>query len=399
MKRIMALLLALVMMLGCAQAETIRPESIATYVLPVGAEALHLWDAVIWDVPEGLEQMYELMQIVSMHDDVYLTRMQNGMALVSVTCIIPEYRRSAQDLLELWPQIAQSIAGEGVAVDASEECAVVEELYGFEALHIRTRLWLENGLELSAEGAAFFRGDELMEVWAVAPVEGSYAQDETAEQQLEADRADMEAFLASLDFSGEDSMSVDAMPFADPDGRFVLAVPAGCTVINRHSTQEEIDQARQAYVAAHPEGADKLCDEYMSDVVTQDVTVFIAQDQQVVAEIFASREEDFAGVTADQLKLLAEPIGESLAERFDVAFLLGLEDRAVISGHEHAWLTYWLRSGEADVQLDVIAAVLDDAWLYEVDIYTHDGNQEQRTLWYLYLTQSLLYTPLENALE
>ena len=71
----------------------------------------------------------------------------------------------------------------------------------------------------------------------------------------------------------------------------------------------------------------------------------------------------------------------------------------MISGEKHAWLTYWLRSGEADVQLDVLAAVLDDAWLYEVDLFAHDGNQEQRMLWYTLITQTMRYTPLQNALD
>ncbi|MBR6572017.1 MAG: hypothetical protein IKK75_16340 [Clostridia bacterium] len=399
MKRMLALLLALVMMLGCAQAETIQTESIATYILPTGAEALHVWNTAVWDAPEGLEEMYGLMVTAEYQDDLYLARMKNGMALVSVSCMKPRMERTTEELLAMWPEIAQSIAREGVAVDADESCAVVETVFGHEALHIRTTIWLENEMELSAEGVAFFRGGELMEVWAVAPVEGSYAQDEQAAQQLASDRKDMVSFWQSLDFDDEGALTVNAQPFVDPDGRFLLAVPAGCAILNRHSAQEQIDQAREYYVAAHPEGADKLFDEYMKDITEQNVTVFISDDQQVVAEIFASREEAFAGMTADQLKLLAQPIRESLAERFDVAMLLDAEERAVVNGHEHAWLDYWLRSGETDVQLDVIAAVLDDAWLYEIDIYTHDGNQELRTLWYMYITQSILYTPLENALE
>jgi hypothetical protein len=58
-----------------------------------------------------------------------------------------------------------------------------------------------------------------------------------------------------------------------------------------------------------------------------------------------------------------------------------------------------MRSGDADVQLDVLAAVLEDAWLYEVDLYTNNGNQEQRMLWHSFITQTLRYTPLVNALD
>ena len=79
--------------------------------------------------------------------------------------------------------------------------------------------------------------------------------------------------------------------------------------------------------------------------------------------------------------------------------LLSNSETTVISGKEHAWLGYWLRSGEADVQLDVMASVLDDAWLYEVDIFTHEGDQNLRALLLTLVSQTMQYKPLTNALE
>lgn len=397
-KRFAALLMALVMMLGCAQAQDISSAPIATYALPAGAEALHLWDSGVWEVPEGLDEMYRLMQNATMYGNVYLVRMFHGRAMASISCMKPDYTRTAQELHELWPQIAQSIAGEGVSVNEDESCATVETLYGFDALHIQTVIGLDNGMQLSAEGIAFPRGDELLEIWAVAPEEGSYAADDPAAAELSSDRADMAAFLQSLSFSDLSSMAVEGAAYTDPDGRFALVIPKGCTVLTTHSTQEEIAQARQAYLAAHPDGADGLFDEYINDIITQHVTVIIAGDQQVVAEIFASQEESFRDATADHLSLLAQPIQQSLAERFDVAMLLSAGEYAVISGHKHAWLNYWLRNGEANVQLDALAAVLEDAWLYEVDLFIHDGVQDQRMLWHMFITQTMRYTPLTNAL-
>lgn len=400
MKRFFAALLALMMLCGSALAEGVSSAPIATYTLPRGAEAVHLWESGVWEIPEGLEEMYRLMQTAEMYGDVYLVRMPYGRAMVSVSCMRPDNLRTAEELKMLWPQIAQGIAQEGVSVNADESCATVETLYGFEALHIQTSIGLGQpgtGMQLDAEGMAFMRGEELLEVWAVAPVEGSYADAETAEE-LAADRTDMDAFMQSLSFTDLESMAVKGVPYKDPDGRFALVLPTGCTVITRSSTQEEVDKARQAYLDAHGEGAETFFNEYMTDVTEQHVTLVISEDQQLVAQLFASQEEAFRDITADQLAQLAQPIQQTLSEKFDAALLLSAEEQSIISGKRHAWLGYWLRAGEMDVQLDVLAAVLDNAWLYEVDLYTHGNDQQQRSLWYTLITQTMQYTPLTNAL-
>lgn len=400
MKRFFAALLALMMLWGGTLAEGISSAPIATYTLPRGAEAVHLWESGVWVIPEGLEEMYRLMQTAELYGDVYLVRMPHGRAMVSVSCMRPDTLRTAEELKMLWPQIAQGIAQEGVSVNADESCATVETLYGFEALHIQTNIGLGQpgtGMQLDAEGMAFMRGEELLEVWAVAPVEGSYADAET-EEELAADRTDMDAFMQSLSFTDLESMAVKGVPYMDPDGRFALVLPTGCTVITRSSTQEEVNKARQAYLDAHGEGAETFFTEYMTDVTEQHVTLVISEDQQLVAQLFASQEEAFRDVTADQLAQLAQPIQQTLSEKFDAALLLSADEQSVISGKRHAWLGYWLRAGEMDVQLDVLAAVLDNAWLYEVDLYTHGNDQQQRSLWYTLITQTMQYTPLTNAL-
>ena len=397
MKRFLALLAALVMLAGVAFAQDVSAAPIASYVLPVGAEALHLRDTTLWDIPEGLELMYALMQHADPNGNVYLARMANGRALVSVACSTPKTRHTAQELKEMWLDIAKTIAAQGVTLEGGDECAVVEECFGFEALRIKTTIWLANDIALNAVGTAFYRGDELLEVWAVAPVAGTYTGEEEAEWQK--DCADMVAFLDSLNFVNNESDKMEGVAYFDPDGRFALLIPKDCTVITRHSTQQEVEAARAAYVAAHEDGAQKMFDEYMENVTDENVVLLIAGDQSAVVEVFASQTEDFRDVTPDQLRQLAVPIRQSLAERFDIALLLSADQRAVISGKEHAHLTYWLRSGEVNTQLDILAAVLDDAWLYEVDLYVHDGDQNVRSLWQRYLVQSTVYTPLVNALD
>ncbi len=400
-KRFAALLLALMLLTGMAAAEELSPTPIATYTLPTGAEAVHVWDAGVWEAPEGLSEMYRIMQNASVNGDVYLVRMAHGRALVSVSCTQPEQARTAEELLALWPQIARSIAKEGVSVNADAACAAVKEMFGFQALVIDTQIGLgEPGadMQLDAQGIAFMRGDELLEVWAVAPAEGSYpGEAETAE--LEADRADLASFMQSLSFTGLEDMAVEGAPYLDPDGRFALLIPAGSTVITRATPQDEIASARQAYLSAHGTGAEAFFDEYMRDVMEQNVVVAIAQDQQVVAEFFAEQTEDFRDVTMEQLQALAQPIQQSLSQKFEAALLLTGSEQAIISGSKHAWLGYWLRSGEVNAQLDILAAVLEDAWLYEVDIYTHGNQQDARSLWYMFITQTMQYTPLANALD
>lgn len=402
MKRFWALLAALMMLFSSAAAQEVNSTPIATYVLPAGAQAAHLWESGIWEIPEGLEEMYRVMQNATMYGDVYLIRMGNGRALVSVSCMKPKNLRTAQDLHAMWPQIAMSIAREGVTVNADESCATVENLYGYEALHIQTAIGLgqpDAGMQLDAEGIAFARGDELLEVWAVIPAEGAYPADSEAAKELEQDRADLDAFMQSLNFNDLASMAVEGVAYTDPDDRFGVVIPKGCTVLTVHSTQQEIDAAREAYLAAHPEGADRLFDEYINDISTQHVTVVITGDQQGVLEVYASQEENFRDATVEQLASLAQSIGKSLAEKFDVAMLLSASETAIISGNEHAWLGYWLRCGEADVQMDVLAAVLDDAWLYEVDIFVHEGDQNLRALLMTLVSQTMQYHPLTNALD
>lgn len=402
MKRFFALMLALLMLLSSAAAQEVSSAPIATYVLPSGAQAVHLWESGVWEIPEGLDEMYRVMQSATMYGDVYLIRMGHGRALVSVSCMKPDVMRTAEELHAMWPQIARNIAKEGVSVNADESCAKVEELYGYETLHIQTTIGLgELGadMQLDAQGIAFARGDELLEVWAVIPAEGTYAADEAAAKELEQDRADLQSFMQSLSFSDLSSMAVEGVAYTDPDGRFGVVIPKDCTVLTVHSTQEEIDAARAAYTAVHPEGAEGFFNEYINDINTQHVTVVITNDQQGVMEIFGSQEESFRDATPEQLASLAQPIGQSLAERFDVAMCLSASETAIISGTEHAWLGYWLRNGETNVQMDALAAVLDDAWLYEVDIFIHGGNQELRALLLTLVSQTMYYSPLTNALE
>ena len=63
MKRFWALLAALVMLWGCAQAQEVASAPIASYPLPRGAEALHLWDSGVWEVPALPRQAWQVSTV------------------------------------------------------------------------------------------------------------------------------------------------------------------------------------------------------------------------------------------------------------------------------------------------------------------------------------------------
>lgn len=389
MKKLVSLLLALLLLLSCAQAES--PEPIALYRLPDGADIRYLLNTEDWTAPEGYEGLYRLMQTASLSGDVYLARMKHGKALASISCSFTDREWTAEELLQLWPAIVQNIAREGAQADDSADCARVETCFGMDMLHIETTIQAD-GQTLEAECFAFCRNGEITEVWAAAP-----AADEN-DPELMSDRADLADFVESLEFDGR-MMSADGVPYQDPDGRFSLVIPLNATVLTVHSTQEDISRAREAYLAAHPAGAETAFNEYVDDIFTQRVTVIITEDQQGVMEIFASQEENFRDATPDMLATLAKSIEGSLAERFGTAVCLASNERETIAGYEHAWLGYWLRAEELNLQMDILAAVLPDAWLYEIDLITAGGDQELRATLYMFAAQTLQYTPLTNALN
>ena len=93
LKRLLALIL---ICLSLASAAYAQDGSFATYQLPQGAQACYITQMQELDVPEGLEPMYNLMQHATLQGDIYLIRMPNGRALVSVGCSPVEEELSAQ---------------------------------------------------------------------------------------------------------------------------------------------------------------------------------------------------------------------------------------------------------------------------------------------------------------
>ena len=182
-------------------------ETFATCQIPQGAESLFVTEAGAFEAPDGLEGMYALMLDANSLSDVYLTRMRYGRALASISCTSGVEPGTAQELLSLWPDVAARIAQEALYVNDDPSCAQVDTVFGYEAMVISTDIAVgeQSMTLLDAWCVAFYNGPDLIEVWTVYPSAPAYLYDGEAAQELESDRADLEAFIASLSFPPYDT--------------------------------------------------------------------------------------------------------------------------------------------------------------------------------------------------
>lgn len=389
MKRLLWLLAALCLMIfpALAQAEG----SICSYTVAQGAEICTIHEADGLSVPQGLEGMYALMRTANSFSDVYLIRMPNGRALASVSCTTLSEPCGARELLALWPRIAEAIGREAAYVDGDAACAEVRSFNGFDALCIDTSIVVgeESMALLDARGRVFCRGNDLMEIWTVAPADPIYLFDDEAAAELESDRSDLDDFLDSLDFSeaggepdGADESaeagdewqaSIDSVLYADPDGHFTVEVPLGCTILNASSAEADIAAARESYVAANPDGAGAAFDSYLADITDERATLILTEDMRFAAELFCEEAPEFQGMTPRAFLSLAEPVRQGIEEKFGGAEIAGDGALLTFAGVQHARLTYRVRADAFDLTLHVMAAMTDEVWLREVDFYIHDG--------------------------
>ena len=171
-----------------------QEETFATCQMPEGSEFLYITEATGFQVPQGLEEMYALMLDSNGQSDVYIARMRYGRALASISCTTGAGPGAAEDLLALWPEAAGRIAQDVSYINDSASCADVGE---------------ENMTLLEAQCAAFYNGPDLIEVWTLLPADTAYLYDEQAAAELASDRADLEAFVASLSFPPNENTQED----------------------------------------------------------------------------------------------------------------------------------------------------------------------------------------------
>lgn len=196
-----AVLFALCILLAAAPA-CAQEDTFATCQMPEGSESLYITEAAEFQIPDGLENLYALMMDANTQSDVYITRMRCGRALASISCTSAAGPGTAEDLLALWPEAARRIAQDVDYINDSASCAAVETAFGYDALVIRTDIAVgeESMVLLEAQCAAFYNGPDLIEVWTLLPAASTYLYDDQAAGELESDRADLAAFIASLNF-------------------------------------------------------------------------------------------------------------------------------------------------------------------------------------------------------
>lgn len=188
-----------------------QEETFATCQMPEGSEFLYITEATGFQAPQGLEEMYALMLDSNGQSDVYIARMRYGRALASISCTTGAGPGAAEDLLALWPEAAGRIAQDVSYINGSASCADVDTAFGYDALTIRTDIAVgeENMTLLEAQCAAFYNGPDLIEVWTLLPADTAYLYEEQAAAELASDRADLEAFVASLSFPPNENTQED----------------------------------------------------------------------------------------------------------------------------------------------------------------------------------------------
>lgn len=393
MKRILRLLAALGalwMFSACALAEE---APIASYEMPEGGRMCHVLEAQTLEAPSGLEALYEAMRQVSPSGDVYLVQMPHGRALASVSCQRARRDFTAEELLALWPQIAQNLGESALTVAGDETCARVEQMYGYPMLHIQVGLLLDGDLGVEAEGFAFCRDGELREVWAVRPSPDLYAPQSAEAEELAADAESLAWFLQRLSFPLEASEE----RYTYQTGLFSMTLPEDAVVLAPDATEEERSRVRQTYEAANAAGASTLFDGFEEDQRENGAWYVFTPDMRGAASITALPNGGLA-LDRDALLSLAQVIRAALEEEYGLALCLDDAGAETISGLEHAALTYWVRAGEMNVLLDVLACETD-GWLYEVDVYAADGDPEAHDTLWDWLMPTLAYHPPMNALE
>lgn len=388
-------------------------DAYGAYVLPDGAELVLLEEADRLEVPQGLEEMYKLMRTANSRSDVFLIRLKNGRALVSLSFT----ERSAvtpEKLLALWPQVAKAMAHDVMFMDDSEECAKLDKRFGRDALVIDTTLVAGQTamLRLDAQCTAFYNDEELIEIWTLIPSDTQYLFDEEAQAQRQSDAADMQALLGSFDFDdqgdGEQQQepSASALPserYAAPDGWFALDVPKGSWVLNKSTPTREVSERREAMIAARGQDASQLFDLCLKDALNEDAVFIIAPDQSAVLVLYRLYAEEMRGMTVEQLMQMGESNAAGMQNgKFDSATFIEPASMAMLGGMTFAGTEYLLRSGQTDILLNLFGAVDEQSYLYEVDLFTFCEPESQPTQYQLDFTltvlKSLEFPPVSDQL-
>ena len=268
----------------------------------------------------------------------------------------------------------------------------LKEMYGQQAITAPVVLYTpgepEAQLQLEGQVTAFYRGEDLIEVWTCYPGMANYLFDQEATDALSGDLEALEAFEASLDFSlpqEEDDGIPDAfvnflqdkeepetqqqsphMTITADDGTFRMDVPVDTTVIHAGSDEDAVARARTLF--ADVEGGEECFDLWYQDVQSLNCWLLISREQRVAAQVYVNEAGSFKGMTAEDMLQLEQPVLEMMQQQYDHAELSDESCVAEIAGKEHSMMTYSLDKSDMHLLTFVMAAV-DEVNLYELDVY------------------------------
>lgn len=374
-KRILCLLLVLL----CPCAALADGESFASYRLPAEAKTVIVSDIRTLEVPEGLEAMYSAMGRVSISGDTYIVQMKNGLALASVSWRPLRSEVTLEDLLAMKPQIQAALYQDFAYVQ--EEGAAFEittRFFGRETLAVYALVGEEKPEEFRIVGTTFPADGVMYEIWIIAPV------DETL-PGLASDMADMEFFIDSVEFTVEaaDSASYHLIDgqlaamelpenqlYTDAANRFCAGFPLDSRILTPQSSAEEREAIRQEYLSQNPSGAERVFEQLMEDVDTENATVVFCNGFQNVAEFFCENVPEMADMNTADFLSMGDGIAQSLMGDYDLALCLSTNEAVTLSGREHCLLRFGIRTDELSQYLTVLACIDEHGLLREIDLLT-----------------------------
>ena len=177
--------------------------------------------------------------------------------------------------------------------------------------------------------------------------------------------------------------------WTDPEGRFSLQIPVGCTVLTAANTQEEFDAVGTQFAAANLPGADKAYSCLTEDIIPENSVVIFTPDMKAAVEIYLVHDSGWQGVTTANLATLDESIRQDFEGRMGFAMILVSKEGEMISGIEHSRSVYVVRSDEYTYQTAVLAAV-DGDLLVEADV-SASADSEWFDVIYRMVVDSLTY--------
>lgn len=442
--RLLALVMAVLFAwLPCAHAQS---NHLAYFDEIENMNVVMLEEADRLTAPKELEGMYALFAQGNPDATVYLFQMPNGRAMLSLSCL-ETAGGDVEPLLEQADELSLRLTEDlGDALLQAPQFELAQR-FDHTALTLDTLLSVPDGEStrmLEGHAIVFYRGSDLIELWAVYPKESGYLFDQDARSELKADVAALKQLVESLDFSLEEegaqgdeqsslsTTDLDSMVAAEvnesvqeestqlvtevllegeakeddwavphrlvmaEDGTFFIMAPADVVVLGPSSTVAEVDAIRQQLAAY--EGGEKVFDLWYKDVTDENSYLLISMEQMVAAQVFVSDAGYFAGLPAEGFLELEQPILEMMQEQYDDAKVCDDPIIADVDGLRHGWMTYALNMGELNLLTYVLAAA-DEDHLYEIDVYAMlfpDTDAEAVTETVLMLLETLDYLPQQQ---